>query len=103
MATMTLSAKRQVVLPADLCQLLSLAPGAQVAVRLAPDGGSILIEPARPAPKKPAAVLFGRVTHSGKPVALEDMDAAVVAAQQRSRDSTAKAPSCAKSRPMGKR
>ena len=91
MRTMTLSAKRQVVLPADLCQLLSLAPGAQVAVRLAPDGGSILIEPARPALKKPAAVRFGRVTHSGKPVALEDMDAAVVAAQQQSRDSAAEA------------
>ena len=92
MTTMTLSAKRQVVLPADLCQLLSLAPGAQVAVRLAPDGGSILIEPARPALKKPASVLFGRATHDGKPVAIDAMDAALVAAQQRSRDSAAKAP-----------
>ena len=92
MATMTLSAKRQVVPPADLCQLRSLAPGAPVAVRLAPDGGSILIEPARPALKMPASVLFGRVTHSGKPVAIDAMDAALVAAQQRSRDSAAKAP-----------
>ena len=89
MATMTLSAKRQVVLPADLCQLLSLAPGAQVAVRLAPDGGSILIEPARPALKKPASVPFGRVTHGGKPVAIHDMDVALVVAHQRSRDSAA--------------
>ena len=89
MATMTLSAKRQVVLPADLCQLLSLAPGAQVAVRLAPDGGSILIEPARPALKKPASVLFSRETHSGKHLALEDMEAAVNAAQQQPRGTAA--------------
>ena len=103
MATMTLSAKRQVVLPADLCQWLSLAPGSKVAVRLAPDGGSILIEPARPALRKPASVLFGRVTHGGKPVVIDEMDAAVVATQQQSRDSAALAPSCMKSRPMGKR
>ena len=38
MRTMTLSAKRQVVLPADLCRQVSLAPGAQVQVKLAPDG-----------------------------------------------------------------
>lgn len=103
MATMTLSAKRQVVLPADLCQWLSLAPGSKVAVQLAPGGGSILIEPARPALRKPASVLFGRVTHNGKPVAIDEMDAAVVATQQQSRDSAALAPSCMKPRQIGKR
>ena len=92
MSTMTLSAKRQVVLPAELCQLLALAPGAQVEVRLAPDGGSILIEPARAGGKKPASVLFGRAMHRGKPVAIEDMDAAVVAAQVAQREAHAKAP-----------
>jgi len=82
---MTLSAKRQVVLPAELCQQLALAPGAQVAVRLAPDGGSILIQPVQAGGKKPASVLFGRVMHRGKPIAVEDMDAAVVAARQAQR------------------
>lgn len=79
MATMTLSAKRQVVLPADLCQQLALAPGAQVEVCLAPDGGSILIRPAQAGGKKPISVLFGRVIHRGKPVAIDEMDAAVTA------------------------
>lgn len=91
MSTMTLSAKRQVVLPAELCQQLALAPGAQVEVRLAPDGVSILIEPARAEGKKPASVLFGRAMHRGKPVAIEDMDAAVVAARLARREASAKA------------
>jgi len=86
MATMTLSAKRQVVLPAELCQQLALAPGVQVEVRLAPDGGSILISPAWAGGKKPASVLFGQVTHRGKPVAVEDMDAAIVAARRAQRE-----------------
>ena len=81
MSTMTLSAKRQVVLPAELCQQLALAPGGQVEVHLGPDGASIVIEPAQMGGKKPASVLFGRVTHRGKPVSVEEMDAAVVAAE----------------------
>jgi len=81
MATMTLSAKRQVVLPAELCRQLALFPGAQVRVRLAPDGGSILIEPTSPAGKKPASILFGRAIHRGKPVAIEEIQGAVSAAR----------------------
>lgn len=81
MSTMTLSAKRQVVLPSALCRQLALAPGAQVEVHLAPDGGSIVIEPVRQGGKKPATVLFNRAIHRGKPVAIEDMDAAAVAAR----------------------
>jgi AbrB family looped-hinge helix DNA binding protein len=86
MSTMTLSAKRQVVLPSELCRQLALAPGAQVEVRLAPDGGSILIEPARAGGKKPASVLFGRAIHQGEPVALEDIDGAAVAARLAQRE-----------------
>ena len=37
MTTMILSGKRQVVLPADLCRQVSLAPGARVRVELAPN------------------------------------------------------------------
>jgi AbrB family looped-hinge helix DNA binding protein len=76
---MTLSAKRQVVLPSELCRQLALAPGAQVEVRLGPDGGSIVIEPARAGGKKPASVLFGRAIHQGKPIALEELDGVVAA------------------------
>ena len=73
MTTMTLSAKRQVVLPAELCRQVSLAPGARVRVELAPDGCGIVIQPACDAPKKPVSVLLGRVKHQGKPVAIEEM------------------------------
>jgi bifunctional DNA-binding transcriptional regulator/antitoxin component of YhaV-PrlF toxin-antitoxin module len=81
MATMTLSAKRQVVLPADLCRQVALAPGAQVEVRLAADGHSILIAPVSPTIKKPASVLFSRATHSGKPVTIEEIQGSVSAAR----------------------
>ncbi|WPL16121.1 transcriptional regulator, AbrB family [Thiorhodovibrio winogradskyi] len=81
MSTMTLSAKRQVVLPSALCRQLALTPGTQVEVQLAPDGGSIIIAPVRKGGKKPATVLFNRAIHRGKPVVIEDMDAAVVAAR----------------------
>jgi bifunctional DNA-binding transcriptional regulator/antitoxin component of YhaV-PrlF toxin-antitoxin module len=81
MATMTLSAKRQVVLPADLCRRIDLYPGAQVQVRLAADGSAILIEPVGKAGGKSASVLFGRAVHRGKPVAIEEMQGAVSAAR----------------------
>jgi bifunctional DNA-binding transcriptional regulator/antitoxin component of YhaV-PrlF toxin-antitoxin module len=81
MATMTLSAKRQVVLPADLCQQLALVPGAQVQVRLAADGRGILIEPVGKAGAKPASVLFGRAVHRGTPVAVDEIQGAVSAAR----------------------
>jgi antitoxin component of MazEF toxin-antitoxin module len=81
MATMTLSAKRQVVLPADLCQQMALYPGARVQVRLAADGSAILIEPVRKTDRKPASVLFGRAVHRGKPVAIEEIQGAVSAAR----------------------
>ena len=81
MSIMTLSAKRQVVLPSALCRQLALAPGAQVEVHLSPDGASILIEPVRKPAKKPASVLFDRAIHRGAPVSIDAMDAARVAMQ----------------------
>lgn len=81
MATMTLSAKRQVVLPADLCQQLAIYPGAQVQVRLAEDGSAIVIEPVTATAKKPASVLFARAVHRGTPVAIEEIQGAVSAAR----------------------
>lgn len=79
MATMTLSAKRQVVLPADLCRQVALAPGAQVRVELSPDGCGIMIQPVAKTLKKPVSVLLGRVKHHGKPVAIEEMQGLAVA------------------------
>ena len=79
MATMTISAKRQVVLPAELCRQIALAPGAQVRVELSPDGCSIVIQPATKTVKKSVSILLGRIKHCGKPVALEDIQGSAVA------------------------
>ena len=79
MTTMTLSAKRQVVLPADLCRQVALAPGTQVEVNLAPDGCGILIQAAADTGKKAASVLFGRVKHKGNPVSIEEMQGVAIA------------------------
>ena len=73
MTTMILSGKRQVVLPADLCRQIALAPGARVQVDLAPDGSGILVRPAAAGGKKAAAVLFDRLIHKGKPIAIAEL------------------------------
>lgn len=79
MPAMTLSAKRQVVLPADLCRQMALQPGSSVDVSLAVDGSGILIRPAAAGPRKPATVLFGRVVHRGTPVPIEEAQGLAVA------------------------
>jgi predicted ABC-type transport system involved in lysophospholipase L1 biosynthesis ATPase subunit len=76
---MTLSAKRQVVLPADLCRQVLLAPGAQVQVKLAPDGSGILIQSAASSGGKLASVLFDRLSHKGKPVSIEEQQGVAIA------------------------
>lgn len=79
MPAMILSAKRQVVIPADLCRQMALQPGSSVEVSLAQDGSGILIRPAAMAPRKPASVLFGRVVHRGTPVSIEQAQGLAVA------------------------
>ncbi|OGT18198.1 MAG: hypothetical protein A3J49_11210 [Gallionellales bacterium RIFCSPHIGHO2_02_FULL_57_16] len=86
MSTMTLSGKRQVVLPAELCRQVSLAPGTRVRVELAPDGAGILVRPATDAGHKPASVLFGRVRHAGKPVTVEELQGLAAARKLASGD-----------------
>ena len=76
---MTLSAKRQVVLPADLCRQVSLAPGAQEQVKLAPNGDGILIQSAASTGKKPASVLFDRLIHEGTPLSITELQGAAIA------------------------
>jgi bifunctional DNA-binding transcriptional regulator/antitoxin component of YhaV-PrlF toxin-antitoxin module len=73
MSTMTLSAKRQVVLPAQLCEQVALAPGDKVEVCLSPDGNGILIQSATAQRRKPASVLFDRFHHRGTPVQIDEM------------------------------
>jgi AbrB family looped-hinge helix DNA binding protein len=80
--TKTLSAKRQVVIPAELCRQMALGPGSRVEVALAPDGRGILVRPAAGVERKPAEALFGRHVHRGKPVSVEEMQGAVQVARQ---------------------
>jgi bifunctional DNA-binding transcriptional regulator/antitoxin component of YhaV-PrlF toxin-antitoxin module len=82
MTIMILSGKRQVVLPAELCRQVSLAPGARVRVELAPNGDGILVRAAGVGETKPASVLFDRVEHRGKPLAVEDLQGLTVARKQ---------------------
>lgn len=82
MSTMILSGKRQVVLPADLCRQVSLAPGARVRVELAPNGDGILVRADSASEKKPASILFDRVARRGKPLAVEDLQGLAVAKKQ---------------------
>lgn len=82
MTTMILSGKRQVVLPAELCRQVSLAPGARVRVELAPNGDGILVRADSAAEKKPASVLFDRAARRGKPLAVEDLQGLAVAKKQ---------------------
>lgn len=82
MTTMILSGKRQVVLPAELCRQVALAPGARVRVELAPDGDGILVRAAAGGEKKPASVLFDRISHRGKPLAVEELQGLAVAKRQ---------------------
>jgi len=79
MTTMTLSEKRQVVLPAELCRQVALSPGARVQVSLAPDGADILIRPAAAPGKKPASALFDRARHRGAPIAIDRLQELVYA------------------------
>jgi len=82
MSTMILSGKRQVVLPAELCRQVALAPGARVRVEMAPDGEGILVRAASAGEKKPASVLFDRIARRGKPLAVEALQGLAVAKQQ---------------------
>ena len=82
MTTMILSGKRQVVLPAELCRQVSLAPGARVWVELAPNGDGILVRSASSGQKKPASILFDRVARRGKPLSVEDLQGLAVAKKQ---------------------
>ncbi len=82
MSTMILSGKRQVVLPAELCRQVALAPGSRVRVELAPNGDGILVRSASAGEKKPASVLFDRIAHRGKPLAVEELQGLAVAKKQ---------------------
>lgn len=73
------SQKRQIVLPAELCRQLAIAPGGRVEVELAPGGDALLVRPSPSSKKKPASVLFGRFKHKGKPVSIKEMSGLAVA------------------------
>ena len=82
MSSMILSGKRQVVLPAELCRQVALAPGTRVRVELAPNGDGILLRADSVGEKKSASVLFDRIARRGKPIAVEALQGPAVAKKQ---------------------
>ncbi|HCX33343.1 MAG TPA: hypothetical protein DHV08_07165 [Rhodocyclaceae bacterium] len=82
MSTVILSGKRQVVLPAELCRQVALAPGTRVRVELAPDGDGILVRSDLAGKKKPASVLFDRIAHRGKPLVVEELQGLAIVKKQ---------------------
>jgi antitoxin PrlF len=81
MSSVLVSAKGQVVLPAELRRRLGLNPGARLEVTEEPDGLRLRVQRAVPAAK--VAELAGMVTapSRGKPRKLADFDPASLAAK----------------------
>lgn len=77
----TLSTKRQIVIPADVCRSLAIAPGARVDVEISPDGQFATVRPARDIARQPMEKLIGILKHKGKPVPVEAMNGGEIAAR----------------------
>jgi len=81
MATMTVSSKGQIVLPADIRRRLGLMAGTQMEIIEEPDGVRLVV--ARPVKTTLIAACAGMVTapSRGKPRNLSDFDPATLAAK----------------------
>jgi AbrB family looped-hinge helix DNA binding protein len=75
----TLSTKRQIVIPADVCRGLAIAPGARVDVEISPDGQFATVRPTRNIAPQPKGKLIGMLKHKGKPVPVEAMNGSHIA------------------------
>lgn len=84
MSSVLVSAKGQVVLPADLRRRLGLNPGARLEVTEEPDGLRLRVQ--RAVPAKAVEELAGMVTapSRGKPRKLSEFDPASLTARTRS-------------------
>ena len=67
----TVTSKGQVTIPKAMRDQLNLAPGDKVKFFLQPDGRLVIL------PKLPITALKGMVRPIGRPVSLEEMDAAI--------------------------
>jgi len=78
-ATTRLSAKGQVVIPADVRRELGLKPGQTLQVRKA--GGGVMLTPVLEKSGRSTEEIIAEIrkiyTHKGPPASLEDMDEAV--------------------------
>ncbi|WP_027053440.1 AbrB/MazE/SpoVT family DNA-binding domain-containing protein [Mesorhizobium erdmanii] len=77
----TISTKGQVILPSAIRKRKDWGAGTRLLVEDTPDGVLLKLAPAF-APTRPEDV-FGVLPHSGKPKAMEEMDAAVLAEARR--------------------
>jgi antitoxin PrlF len=67
----TLTSKGQITIPKEMRDKLNLAPGDKVKFFIQPDGNLVIL------PKLPITALKGMVRPIGRPVSLEEMDAAI--------------------------
>jgi antitoxin PrlF len=70
----TITSKGQATIPKPIREHLRLKPGGRVKFFIHPDGSVVLL------PKLPASALRGFLKHSGPPVTIEDMNAAIAKA-----------------------
>ncbi len=66
-----LTSKGQITIPKAIRDQLNLAPGDKVKFFIQPDGNLVIL------PKLPITALKGMVRPIGRPVSLEEMDAAI--------------------------
>lgn len=84
-ATTVVSTKGQVILPKSIREHRRWKPGTRLSVEETPDG--VLLKATSLFPERTADDLFGSLKHTGPPLSLEDMDAAIAAeARRRARD-----------------
>lgn len=84
METTRLSTKGQVILPKSIRDARSWKAGTELTVENAGDG--ILLRPAPQFPRTSLGEVAGCLKHKGKPVRLEEMDAAIAREVKRRHD-----------------
>jgi antitoxin PrlF len=73
MMTATITSKGQITIPAEIRFALKLGAGDRIAFEAAPSGGFTF----KPEQKLPVTALKGMIAKPAKPVAIEDMNAAI--------------------------
>jgi AbrB family looped-hinge helix DNA binding protein len=79
--TTVISTKGQVILPKAVREDRNWRPGTRLTVEVTADG--VLLKSSPSIPRTRSEEVFGILAHSGSPLTLEDMDAAITAEARR--------------------